>query len=190
MPVGLHEQQRLAVAGQANLGVVLDATDGHAVEKLQRAGDDLRRDDVGHRLRGVLHAVVARQHRATGGRAGDDLEQDFGDDAEGAFGADEEVLHRIPRDVLHAGVAEVGDTSVGQHDFESHDVIAGDAVFEAAEAAGVFGDVAADGADLHRTWVGRIEETVLIRRGIDGGGDYAALGADGEISGVDGEDLV
>ena len=112
MPVGLHEQERLAVTGQADLGVVLDAADGHAVEELQRAGDDLRGDDVGHRLRGVFHAIVARQHRAAGGGAGEDLEQDLGDDAERAFGADEEVLHRISGDVLDAGVAEAGDATV------------------------------------------------------------------------------
>ena len=113
MSVGLHEQERLAIAGQADLGVVLDAANGHAVEELQRARDDLGRDDVGHRLGGVLHAIVAREHRAAGGGAGEDLEQDLCDDSERAFGADEEVLHRIAGDVLHAGVAEVGDATVG-----------------------------------------------------------------------------
>ena len=190
MSVGLHEQERLAIAGQADFGVVLDAADGHAVEELQGAGDDLRRDDVGDRLRGVFHAVIARQHRATGGGAGDDFEQDFGDDAEGAFGSDEEVLHRVARDILHAGVAEMCDAAVGQNDLEAHDVIAGHAVFKAAQAAGVFGHIAADRADFHRTRVGRIEEAVLIRRRIDGGRDGAALRADGEVGGIDREDLV
>ena len=47
MAVGFHEQQRLAIERQADLRVILHAADRHAVEKLQRAGDDLRRDDGG-----------------------------------------------------------------------------------------------------------------------------------------------
>ena len=51
MAVGLHEQQGFAIERQADLREVLDAVDRRAVEKLQRAGNDLRGDDVGDRLR-------------------------------------------------------------------------------------------------------------------------------------------
>ena len=64
--------------------------------------------------------------------------------------ADEQILHRIAGDVLHAFVAEPHDLAVGEHDLEAHHVVAGDAVLQAAQAAGVLRDVAADGADLHR----------------------------------------
>ena len=60
--------------------------------------------------------------------------------------ADEDVLHRIAGDVLHALVAEPDDVAVGEHDFHAHHVVARDAVFQPAQAAGVFRDVAADGA--------------------------------------------
>ena len=37
MTVGFHEQHGLAVGGQADVGEVLDATCGHAIEELERA---------------------------------------------------------------------------------------------------------------------------------------------------------
>ena len=190
MAVGFHQQQRLAIQRQADLGEVLDAMDRGAVEELQRAGDDLRGDDVGDRLRGLVHLGEGGDHGLLGGGLGDELQQDLGDDAERAFRADEQVAQRIAGDVLHALVAGPEHLAVGQHDFQAHDVIAGDAVFEAAQAAGVLGHVAADGGDLHRAGVGRIEQA----RGAGGVGDGlrggARLDQQGEIGAVQFEDLV
>ena len=178
MAVGLHQQQRFAVERQADLGEILDAADRHAVEELERAGDDFRGNDRRHGARGVFHPVVARQHGPPRGGAGEKFQEDLGDDAQRAFRADEEVLHRVAGDVLDAGVAEAGDEAVGQHDFEPHHVVAGHAVFQPAQAAGVLGDVAADRADAHRAGIGRIEQAVLARGGVDVGGDRAGLGAE------------
>ena len=190
MAVGLHQQQRLAIQRQADFGVVLDATDGRAVQKLQRAGDDLRGDDVGHRLRGLVHLREGGHHGALGRRLGDQLEQNLGDHAQRAFRADEQVLERIAGDVLDALVAGPEHFAVRQHHLQAHDVVAGDAVFEAAQAAGVFRHVAADGGDLHRARVGRIEQA-RRRRGI---GDClrgdAGLGQQGEVGAVQFQDAV
>ena len=56
------------------------------------------------------------------------------------------------------------DVAVGQNDFEAEDVIARDAVFQAARAAGVGGDVAADEIVRAAGGVGRIKQVSVFRR--------------------------
>ena len=69
----------------------------------------------------------------------------LGDDAEQAFGADEEPVQIKTGFVFVRAAAEPDDVAVGEHDFEAENELAGDAVFQTARAAGVGGDVAADG---------------------------------------------
>ena len=45
MAVGFHQQQRFAIQRQTDLRVGFNAMNRHAVEELQRAGNDLRGDD-------------------------------------------------------------------------------------------------------------------------------------------------
>ncbi len=68
MTVGLHQQNRGSVAWQADGRIVLDAVDGHSVEKLQRTGNDPGGDDGRDGLGGILHAIEDRQQRL--GRGG------------------------------------------------------------------------------------------------------------------------
>ena len=91
------------------------------------------------------------------------LQQHFGDDAERAFGADENIFERITGDIFHALVAGPHHFAVGQNDFQAHDVIARDAVFQSAQAAGIFRDIAADGGNFHRARIGRIKQTRRVR---------------------------
>ena len=97
---------------------------------------------------------------------------------------------RVAGHVLHALVAGPEHLAVGQHDLQAHDVIARDAVFEPAQAAGVLGHVAADGGDLHRAGIGRIEQP----RGARGIGDRLRRGArldqQGQVGAVQLQDLV
>src|SRR5690606_22362286 len=80
--------------------------------------------------------------------------------------------------VLESRSAEADGGAVGQHDRHAEDVVGGDAVFHAAQAAGVGGDVAADRADLVRGRVRRVPEAVcgdglfdlgVVQAGLDGG---------------------
>ena len=190
VPIGLHQQDRRAVGGQADLGVVLHAAGGHAIEELERAGDDARGDDGRHGLGRVLDAVVERQHRPACLRLRDELEQHLRDDAERAFGADEEILHRISRDVLHARAAEARDGAVGEHHLEGHHVVARDPVLQSAQAARVLGDVAADGADPHRARVGRVEQSMATGGFVDLHRDGASLRTKRQVLGVHLEDRV
>src|SRR6185436_733487 len=107
---------------------------------------------------GVVHLGEGGDHGFFVLRFGDEAQQNFGDDAESPFGADEKVFERIAGDIFHAFVSEPHDVALGKDDFHSHHVIAGDAVFETAQAAGVFGNVSADGGNAHRPRIGRIKE--------------------------------
>ena len=93
---------------------------------------------------------VGRRHADEGGLDGLGRRKQFqhrgGDDAERALGADEEVLEVVAGVVLLELVEEVQHAAVGQHDFDPDHEIAGDAIGERVGAAGIGGEVAADGA--------------------------------------------
>ena len=56
------------------------------------------------------------------------------------------------------------EVAVREDDFEAEDVRGGEAVLEAVRAAGVFRDVAADGADGLRGGIGGVEIILRARR--------------------------
>ena len=68
--------------------------------------------------------------------------------------------------------------------------MAGDAVFEAAGAAGVGGDVAAEAAFFKGGGIGRVEPAFFAGGGLEGGGDDTGLDDGDAVSGVEFEDLV
>ena len=86
--------------------------------------------------------------------------------------------------------ADADDRAVGEHDFQAEDVIAGDAVFQAARAAGVGGDVAADVVIRAAGGIGRIKEAVLSTASCNCFRDDARLDDGDEIVGVDFLDAV
>ena len=71
-----------------------------------------------------------------------------------------EVVARL----IGGHAAGVDDGAIGQHGFEAEDVVGGDAVAEGVRAAGVFGDVAADGAGALAGGIGREEVTRRLGR--------------------------
>ena len=75
-------------------------------------------------------------------------------------------------------------------EFEAHDVIFGDAVFQATQAAGVFRDVAADGGDGLRTRIRGIEEALGSHGGGELGRHNAGLDDGEEVFFIDLDDLV
>ena len=99
----------------------------------------------------------AEQHRPRAFRRLEQAHGDLGDDAELAFGADDQS-EEIVAGRIEARAADIDDLAVHQHDAHAEHVIGGDAVFQAMRAAGIGGDIAADGAgDLARR-IGRVEK--------------------------------
>ena len=91
--------------------------------------------------------------------AANDAEHGFGGDAECAFAADEDTHEIVAGRVGHAvWRAEPDELARGKDDFAAEHVRRGEAVLETVCAAGVFGEIAADGADDLRGGVGRVEE--------------------------------
>ena len=135
----------------------------------------------------------ARRWRPWSSRAaglGMSLQQHLGDDAERAFRADEQIAQRVAGDVLHALVAEPRHCAVGQDDFQAHDVVARDAVLRAAQAAGVLGHVAADGGDVLRAGIRRVEQAMSRRGLVDALVRHARLREQREVARIELEDLV
>ena len=81
---------------------------------------------------------------------GNSLQHRGGDDAERAFGADEDVAQVVAGVVLLQLRQQVHDAAVGQHHLEPEHQIARDAVGDRAGAAGIGGEIAADGAAAFR----------------------------------------
>lgn len=121
---------------------------------------------------------------------GDEAEGDFGDDAEHAFAADEEPGEVEALAVFVAAAAGVDDGAVGEDDFEAKDVVAGDPVLEAAWAAGVGGDIAAEGAFAETGRVGGVVPAEFTDFFLEFAGDDAGLDDGDPVSGVDFEDAV
>ena len=103
------------------------------------------------------------QHRLDGLRLLEDAHDDLGGDAEGALGADEEADQVVALRVARLA-AEPHDLAVGQHHLEAEHVVGRHAVLQRVRAAGVVGDVAADGAGLLARGVGRVVEALRPHR--------------------------
>ena len=92
----------------------------------------------------------------------------LGDDAEGPLGADEQLRQVVAHDVLDRAAAGPDDGAVREHHLQAQHVVARHAVLDAAQAARVLGQVAADGADLEAGRVGWVEQAVLRDRAAPG----------------------
>ena len=134
---------------------------------------------------GAGHVGETGRKDGAGRWGGQQAQGGLGDDAEHAFRAGEKSDEVEAGLVLVGASAHAGHGAVGQHDFEAEDVGAGDAVFEAAGAAGVGGDVAADAAVLQAGRIGRIKKPLRAGGGLEASGDDARLDHGDEIVSAD-----
>jgi hypothetical protein len=81
----------------------------------------------------------------------------------------------VAGDALEGAAARAHDAAVRENRFESDDEVAGDAVLEAAHAAGVRGDVASHGREADAARVRWVEQTHLGDRGSQRAGDHSRL---------------
>jgi hypothetical protein len=130
-------------------------------------------------------AISARETRLR-----QQLQRDLGDRPQRPFGAGEEPAQVVAGDVLHRAAAGADRRPVRQHDLEREDVVAGDAVLQAARAPGVLRDVPADRALLETRRIGRVEEPALLDLGLQPRVDHAGLDDRDAVDLVDLEDPV
>ena len=85
----------------------------------------------------LLHVVEHGHHGLGGLRRGHEFEDGAADHAEGAFGTHEQAAEVVAGRALDGAGAAFHQLAGVVIEFEAHDVIFGDAVFQAAQAAGV-----------------------------------------------------
>ena len=182
VPVHLYQQEGFHVQGQTDRHVLFHAPNGHAIEEFQGAGNNLVADDLGNGPSRVRHALEVSDHRLLRRRRGYQLQVDRGNDPQRPLGTYEEILQREAGHVFDALGTRVQDLAVGENDLKSHDVVAGDAVFQPPQSARIIGHIAADGGYLDRPRIGGIEQTGRRRRVSDALSDHSGLHHHGEVS--------
>ena len=108
----------------------------------------------------------------------------LGNHPEQALAADHEADQIKAGLVLVAAAAGAHDGAVGQHGLQPEHVVAGDAVLQAARAAGVGGDVAAEAALLQAGRVGRIKPAELAHGLLQVAGGDAGFNDRDAVGGV------
>ncbi len=188
--VGLEEQRRSRAGRQLEGRAPGDGLDGHVVDELEAARDDPRGEHPAHRLRGGGHVGEADQRGGHVTRARQELDRHLGDDSQRPLAPHQERGEVVAGHALDGPPSHPEDLAGGDHHLEPEHVLPGDAVPERAGSPGVLGDVAADGAEVQRVGIGRVEEPVLLHLGLEHPGDHPGLDAGGEVGGADLEDAV
>ncbi len=106
------------------------------------------------------------------------------------FRADKQRLQVVAGDVLDRFRAQADLFAAHQVGLQPQDIVPGHAVLEAARAAGVLGDVAADGRGLQTGRVGRIEKAGFFRGFLQVGGDDAGLDHGQKVFLVEAQDAI
>ena len=150
-------------------------------------GGGARFGEEAHR---ILDPAEAEKRRLDLARLGEELDRRGGDDAECALAADKELLQIVAGVVLAQPPQPVPDPPVGQYDLEAQGQLAGIAVAQYGDAAGVGRQIAADlaapfGAEAQR------EQPVGLGGGLlQIGEDAAGLDRHRKIDRVDRADMV
>ena len=164
LSVQFQNQMRLAAEQAFALGAFGGGGKREFIRQLGGAGQKAGGKNRLQRADGGVHRIEADGEVRAERRERNQFQRRLGDDAEQAFRADEQPVQIEAGLVFVRAAAESDDRAVGQHDFQAEDVIAGDAVFEAARAAGVGGDVAADEIVRAAGGVGRIKQAAPLAR--------------------------
>jgi hypothetical protein len=150
-------------------------------------GGGARFGEESHR---VLDLSEAEKRRLDFARLGEELDRGGGDDAKGALAADEKLLKVVAGVVLAKTPQPVPDLSVGQYDLETQGQLAGIAIAQHRDAAGIGRQIAADLAAALGTEAEREKPVGLGGGLLQIGEDAAGLDRHREIDRVDSADAV
>ncbi len=143
--VQLDDQQCLDVERIAGVNEFLRGVDRRPVHHLHAGGDDAGADDARNTFAAVLRGGKADEGCARALRLLQNAHRHLGDNAQQALRAGNDA-QEIVAGGIQVAAAKAHDLAVHQHQFAAKHVVGGDAVFEAVHAAGIFRDIAADGA--------------------------------------------
>ena len=139
-----EEKDGAGIHGKAGVDVIFDDAKGPAVEHFASGRRDAAGGNVGHGFARVVDGFENGEKRFDGFGFAGKFYGDFGDESERAFGANEEAGEIVGARIALLA-ADADNFAGGEHEFERGDVIGGDSVGERVRAAGIFGDVTADG---------------------------------------------
>jgi hypothetical protein len=154
-----NEENGGAIHGKSCVDIVFDGAQRPAVEHFARGGSDGASGDVDYSVGGIVDGFENGEKRFHRFGLARKFYGDFGDQGERAFRADEKAGEIIAVRVA-VFAADANDFAAGKDELKLGDVIGGDAVGEGVRAAGVFGDVAADGAGFPTGRIGGEIKTV------------------------------
>src|SRR3954466_9353735 len=194
--VDLREQESSRVGLQAEVLPVLDRLQGGPVEQFQRDRGEPPASAQRHRLAGVDERPEGTDDGpGRADRRGAQPQRHLGDDPEGALRTDHEAGQVVAGHPLRGAPAHAHGRAVvpgraADNRLQAEHVVAGDPVFEAAQATGVRGDIAADRGPRRAGRVGRVPEAVLGDRGLQVVVHHSGFHHRDQVVGVDLEDAV
>ena len=157
----LNEENSAAVHWKTGVDVVFDGAKRPAIEHFTRGRSDGASGDVDDGVGGIIHGIENDEKCLHGFGLAREFYGDFGDEGERAFRTDEQAGEIITGRVT-VRAAEANDFSVGKDELEGGDVIGSNSVGQSVRAAGIFGDIAADGAGFPTGRVGGEVETIRL----------------------------
>jgi len=163
--VDFDEEDGGAVERESGVNPSFDGAERPAIEHFAGRGSDAARGDFDDGFGGSVNAIVDGEEGFDGFWRVREADGDFGDESERAFGADEKAA-KVVAGRVERFAANANELCVGQNKLQAENVVRRDAVSESVRAAGVFGDVAADGAGSLAGGIGREVESGVG----DGGG--------------------
>src|SRR5215211_590740 len=151
--IQLDDEDRAGV-GQAWMHGRLDGLHGQAVHHLDGGWDYPLADDPRDRTAGPCGILEAGQQGSHRLRDAAKPERDPGCDTERPLRAYERAEQVVAGRIRRPSATDVRYRAVRQHDLRAHHVVGGKAVLQAVDAAGVLGQVTADGGDdlAGRVW--------------------------------------
>src|SRR5215203_2688632 len=144
--IQLDNEHRAGV-GQAWMHGRFDGLHGQAVHHLDGSGDYPLTDDPRDRTAGPLGILEASKQGSHRLRDAAQPERDPGGDTQRPLRADERAEQVVAGSIWRPSATDVRHRAVRQHDLRAHNVVRCKAVLQAVDAAGVLGQVAADGGD-------------------------------------------
>src|SRR5215210_1388914 len=144
--IQLDNEHRAGI-GQAWMHGRLDGLHGQAVHHLDGGGDYPLADDPRDRTAGTLGILEASKQGSHRLRDAAQPERDPGGDTQRPLRADERAEQVVAGSIWRPSATDVRHRAVRQHDLRAHNVVRCKAVLQAVDAAGVLGQVAADGGD-------------------------------------------
>ncbi len=182
MPVQFDNEVCLANAQTIVAGVFRGGGESKFVGQFKRAGQEPGGKDGLQRADGLVHGIKPNGHGRAIRRQRNQFEGRLGDDAQQPLGADEQ-FGQIKAGLVFVGPsAGANDRAIGQDDLKPQDILARNAVFEAARAAGIGGQVAADEIFRAARRIGRVKQLPFFHLRLEVCSDDGGLHDGDEIS--------